>query len=218
MPASRAADESHHKRQRDAAKTRDQILRDRRQGIRRPRLCGRPCRPDRRPDPHDQADDLLLLRRQGAAVHRRAGTAYAGIRRAEQQIDVEHLDPVVAIRRLAELTFDHHESNPDFIRLVSIENIHRAEHLGRSEDLPNFNTPAHRADHQDPRSRPHLGRVHARRRRRRPAHDDQCILRLPRRQPAHLRRPLRPRPDRPAHRDHYREMLADMVVGYLTTG
>src|SRR5438552_4881665 len=51
--------------------------------------------------------------------------AYAGIRAAEQSIDVEHLDPVSAIRRLAELTFEHHDSHPDFIRLVSIENIHR---------------------------------------------------------------------------------------------
>ena len=55
--------------------------------------------------------------------------AYAGIRAAEQTIEVDHLDPVAAIRRLAELTFDHHESHPEFIRLVSIENIHRAEHM-----------------------------------------------------------------------------------------
>ncbi|MBV8989884.1 MAG: TetR family transcriptional regulator [Solirubrobacterales bacterium] len=68
--------------------------------------------------------------------------AYAGIRHAEQQIDVEHLDPVSAIRRLAEVTFDHHEANPDFIRLVSIENIHRAEHLARSHDLARVNSPA----------------------------------------------------------------------------
>ena len=62
--------------------------------------------------------------------------AYAAIRRAEQGIDVEHLDPVSAIRRLAELTFDHHQANPEFVRLVSIENIHRAEHLKRSESSP----------------------------------------------------------------------------------
>ncbi len=55
--------------------------------------------------------------------------AYAAIREAEREVDVEHLDPVAAIRALAELTFDHHESHPDFIRLVSIENIHRAEHM-----------------------------------------------------------------------------------------
>jgi AcrR family transcriptional regulator len=68
--------------------------------------------------------------------------AYTAIRDAEQSIDVEHLDPIAAIRRLAELTFDHHEAHPEFIRLVSIENIHRAEHLRRSERLTSLNTPA----------------------------------------------------------------------------
>jgi AcrR family transcriptional regulator len=68
--------------------------------------------------------------------------AYAAIREAEQAIDVDHLDPIAAIRRLAELTFDHHEANPSFLRLVSIENIHRAEHLRRSSQIANLNVPA----------------------------------------------------------------------------
>lgn len=68
--------------------------------------------------------------------------AYATIRAAEQTIEVDHLDPAAAIRRLAELTFDHHESHPDFIRLVSIENIHRAEHIAGHSDLAGQNTPA----------------------------------------------------------------------------
>jgi AcrR family transcriptional regulator len=68
--------------------------------------------------------------------------AYAAIRREEQEIDVDHLDPVAAIRRLAELTFDHHEANPSFLRLVSIENIHRAEHLRRSSQIAHLNVPA----------------------------------------------------------------------------
>ncbi len=68
--------------------------------------------------------------------------AYAAIRRAEQEIDVDHLDPIAAIRRLAELTFDHHEADPSFLRLVSIENIHRAEHLRRSSQIANLNLPA----------------------------------------------------------------------------
>jgi TetR/AcrR family transcriptional regulator len=68
--------------------------------------------------------------------------AYGGIRELEQQLDVEHLAPVDAIRRLAELTFDHHEQHPDFIRLVSIENIHRAEHISRSEILAGLASPA----------------------------------------------------------------------------
>jgi AcrR family transcriptional regulator len=68
--------------------------------------------------------------------------AYSRIRSLEQQLDVEHLDPVEAIRELAGLTFDHHESHPDFIRLVSIENIHRAEHLARSTVLSGLADPA----------------------------------------------------------------------------
>jgi AcrR family transcriptional regulator len=68
--------------------------------------------------------------------------AYAQIRAAEQAVDVEHLDPLAAIRRLAELTFDHHEAHPDFIRLVSIENIHRAEHMRGSDRFADLNTPA----------------------------------------------------------------------------
>jgi AcrR family transcriptional regulator len=68
--------------------------------------------------------------------------AYAAIRQAEQEIDVDHLDPIAAIRRLAELTFDHHEANPSFLRLVSIENVHRAEHLRRSSQIAGLNVPA----------------------------------------------------------------------------
>jgi AcrR family transcriptional regulator len=52
--------------------------------------------------------------------------AYQHIRSLEQQLDVDHLEPVEALRQLAELTFDHHESHQDFVRLVAIENIHNA--------------------------------------------------------------------------------------------
>jgi AcrR family transcriptional regulator len=49
--------------------------------------------------------------------------AYSDIRAAEQSVDVEHLDP-------------------DFIRLVSIENIHRAEHMRASGRFADLNMPA----------------------------------------------------------------------------
>lgn len=68
--------------------------------------------------------------------------AYTGIRRLEQELDVDHLDPARAMRALAELTFDHHQSHPAFIRLVSIENIHHAEHLRTSPILPGLAAPA----------------------------------------------------------------------------
>ena len=68
--------------------------------------------------------------------------AYSTARDAERQLDVDHLEPVAAIRTLAELTFDHHESHQDFISLVAIENIHRGEFIARSPALAELNTPA----------------------------------------------------------------------------
>ncbi|MFI0355794.1 TetR family transcriptional regulator [Actinomadura sp. 9N407] len=67
---------------------------------------------------------------------------YSEVRAVEATIDVRHLAPVEAIRTLAELTFDHHDAHQDFIKLVSIENIHQAEHLRRSEVLTNLGAPA----------------------------------------------------------------------------
>lgn len=68
--------------------------------------------------------------------------AYRGIRQAEQKLRVDHADPIEAIRRLAEVTFDHHIEHDDFIRLVSIENIHRGDFIRRLTDLPQLSRPA----------------------------------------------------------------------------
>jgi AcrR family transcriptional regulator len=69
-------------------------------------------------------------------------SAYRGIREAEQRLQVDHVDPVVAMRRLAELTFDHHLDHQAFIRLVAIENIHRGEYIGRLDSLRTVAQPA----------------------------------------------------------------------------
>lgn len=68
--------------------------------------------------------------------------AYRGIREAEQRLQVDHVDPAVAMRRLAELTFDHHLDHQAFIRLVAIENIHRGEYIGRLGSLRTLSRPA----------------------------------------------------------------------------
>ncbi|MEV4347249.1 TetR/AcrR family transcriptional regulator [Actinoplanes sp. NPDC049596] len=68
--------------------------------------------------------------------------AYRRIRALEQELDVEHLEPVAALRRLAEMTFDHHEQHPDFVRLVAIENIHYAKHLAGSSSREVLAAPA----------------------------------------------------------------------------
>ena len=64
---------------RDAERTRGEILDVATQRVRRQRLRRRAGGRDRGADPHDQADDLLLLRRQGRALRRRAR---ARVRRA----------------------------------------------------------------------------------------------------------------------------------------
>ena len=61
--------------------------------------------------------------------------AYAAIREAEQGLVLADLPPVEALRRLIGFTFDYHEANPGFSRLVSIENIHDGAHLARSERI-----------------------------------------------------------------------------------
>src|SRR5690606_4679693 len=68
--------------------------------------------------------------------------AYRGIRDAEQSLEVGDLAPVEALRRIAELTYDHHLAHSDFIRLVSIENIHRGEYIRRIDSLREVNQPA----------------------------------------------------------------------------
>ncbi|MFE7226396.1 TetR/AcrR family transcriptional regulator [Nocardioides sp. NPDC057577] len=68
--------------------------------------------------------------------------AYRRIRELEQSLHAGDLEPVDAIRRIAELTFDHHVNHPDFIRLVSVENIHRGRHMEKVESLRELGAPA----------------------------------------------------------------------------
>jgi len=65
--------------------------------------------------------------------------AYTKIRALEAELDLDNLTPAEGMRRLVESTFDHDDANPDFVRLVSIENIHRAEHMQRSKLLAEMN-------------------------------------------------------------------------------
>ncbi len=65
--------------------------------------------------------------------------AYRSIRELEESLDTENCSATEAIRRLIEATFEHDERNPNFIRLVSIENIHRAKHLKHSAQLREIN-------------------------------------------------------------------------------
>jgi AcrR family transcriptional regulator len=141
---------------------------------------------------------------------------YQQIRTAEQALDVDGLDPVQAIRRIAELTFDHHQSHPDFIRLVSIENINRAEHMAKSPTFPGQNASVVALIEQILAR----GREQGRFAREVDALDvhmlisSYCVFRVANR---HTFKTIfgRDLAD-PALRDRYRTMLGDLVVAYLT--
>ncbi|ALA20345.1 MULTISPECIES: TetR/AcrR family transcriptional regulator [unclassified Chelatococcus] len=68
--------------------------------------------------------------------------AYRKVREGERKLDLDHLPPVEALTRLVEFTFDHHSRNPDFIRLVMIENIHHGAYLERSDLIGRLNAGA----------------------------------------------------------------------------
>lgn len=68
--------------------------------------------------------------------------AYGVIRNLERELDVRSLSPVDALRSLAESTYDHHTSHRDFVRLVAIENVHRAEHLHDATSIRDLNSTA----------------------------------------------------------------------------
>lgn len=66
---------------------------------------------------------------------------YAKIRSAEQALDLGHLAPMDAMQRLVEFSFDYVRQNPSFIKLINDENMHGAEHLKKSSDARQLNTP-----------------------------------------------------------------------------
>ncbi|SOC48226.1 TetR family transcriptional regulator [Rhizobium subbaraonis] len=65
--------------------------------------------------------------------------AYRKIRSLEADLELADMPPVEALRTLIASTFDHDENNPDFVRLVSIENIHYASHMKQSSEIGELN-------------------------------------------------------------------------------
>jgi AcrR family transcriptional regulator len=143
--------------------------------------------------------------------------AYSVARDAERYLDVEHLDPVTAIRTLAELNFDHHESHPDFISLVASENINRGEFIAKSAALGELNTLAVSVTAAI-LARGYASGVFTRRVEAIDVHmmiSSFCFFRMSNRYTFGAIFGL----DMidPARREHYRRLLGDMIVAYLTT-
>ncbi len=68
--------------------------------------------------------------------------AYRKMRAIEASLDLADLRPEEALRKLVGFTVDYQLANPDFIRLVMTENIHRARYLNNSKAIHQVNVPA----------------------------------------------------------------------------
>jgi AcrR family transcriptional regulator len=68
--------------------------------------------------------------------------AYRRIRAIEADLHLDDLPPEEALRKLVAFTIDYQAANPEFVRLVMTENIHRGEYLARSKIIRQLNVPA----------------------------------------------------------------------------
>ncbi|MEY4751822.1 MAG: hypothetical protein RIQ60_4036 [Pseudomonadota bacterium] len=68
--------------------------------------------------------------------------AYRRMRHIEASLHLEDLAPEQALRTLVAFTCDYQLANPDFIRLVMNENMHRGEYLAQSRTIAELNVPA----------------------------------------------------------------------------
>lgn len=66
---------------------------------------------------------------------------YARIRNAERELDLESVGPLEAIRKLTLFTWDYYEKSPDFIKMLSTENLLKAKYLKRSDHVRTINSP-----------------------------------------------------------------------------
>ena len=66
---------------------------------------------------------------------------YAGIREAEGQLDLDHLPPLDAVRRIVEFTYSYYVAHEGFVRLVVAENPARGRHLKKSKAMRTLNRP-----------------------------------------------------------------------------
>ena len=67
--------------------------------------------------------------------------AYARIRSAEQELDLEHADPREALQRLVQFTWRYYLDHPEFLTLLNSENLHKGRHVRRSARVQQMHAP-----------------------------------------------------------------------------
>src|SRR4051812_1598221 len=66
---------------------------------------------------------------------------YSEIRDAEGKLDLDHLAPLEAVRRIVEFTYNYYVAHEGFVRLVVAENQARGRHLRKSKAMRSLNRP-----------------------------------------------------------------------------
>jgi AcrR family transcriptional regulator len=66
---------------------------------------------------------------------------YTGMREIENSLRVIDLPAVEAMRKVVQVTFDYHAHHPEWVRLISIANIHYAKHIRASKTIASKNIP-----------------------------------------------------------------------------
>jgi len=66
---------------------------------------------------------------------------YGEIREAEGKLDLDHLAPLDAVRRIVEFTYTYYLEHEGFVRLVVAENQARGRHLRKSPAMRSLNRP-----------------------------------------------------------------------------
>ena len=66
---------------------------------------------------------------------------YEDIRAAERQLNLEAVAPLAAIERLVRFTWAYFVEHPEFMMMLNSENLHKARHLKRSNQIHAMNSP-----------------------------------------------------------------------------
>ncbi len=67
--------------------------------------------------------------------------AYDRVRSAELALDLVHMEPAAAMRRMVEFTFDSFVKDRSFIQLLNNENLYKARHLKKSTRITRMHSP-----------------------------------------------------------------------------
>ncbi len=68
-------------------------------------------------------------------------STYEARRQHDAIADLRHADPEEGMRRLIRRSFAYCRDNPDYIKLLMVENLNGAKHLQRSEKILSLHTP-----------------------------------------------------------------------------